>query len=120
MKELITVELKNVRFFAFHGIHALEQKTGTDFIVNLNASYINKQITDFQISDTINYVSLFEIVKLEMSKPTALLENLLAKIETAIHNQFPDLYEIEISIEKLNPPIVNMCGHVGVSLKKTY
>ncbi len=120
MNEYFIIELKDVRFFAFHGCYELERKVGTDFIVNLKVWYKPKPATDFQLNDTVNYVSLFELVKKEMQVPTALLETLISKMEVSIHNQFPEIKEMEISITKQNPPILNMAGKVAVSFKKLY
>ena len=120
MYEYFIIELKEVRFFAFHGCYELEQKSGTDFIVNLKVWYQPKPDSDFQLKDTVNYVSLFELVKKEMQIPTALLETLISKMEVSIHHLFPEIKEIAISIEKQNPPILNMAGNVAVSFKKIY
>lgn len=119
MKEVITVELINIRFFAFHGLYELEQKTGTDFIVDLKVKYVPGS-TEITIDETINYETLFELVKSKMEVPEKLLETLTKNIANSIYEQFPFTKEINIRIEKINPPIENMCGNVAVSYRQKF
>lgn len=120
MAELITVELKRLHFFAFHGLFAEERKTGNEFDVNLSVCYspVSGVITD--INETVNYAKLFELVKTEMQKPRDLLETLVMEIAELIHASFPQIRKVEISIDKLYPPIAGFDGSVGVIYKKEY
>ena len=84
---MITVELKNVRFHAFHGLYAEEQKSGSDYDINLSVSWEeNKLITE--LDETVNYARLHALVKEEMKKPRRLLETLLAAHPLHIESSF--------------------------------
>ena len=109
-----TIELKGVIFFAFHGLHEEERKTGNEYEVDLAVKYIaaGKKIT--KIEDTVNYVRLFEIVKQEMEKPRNLLETIAMAITEKIQEQFSQVKEVEVRINKKNPPIINFSGSVAV------
>ena len=116
---MITVELKNVRFHAFHGLYAEEQKSGSDYDINLLVSWEeNKVITE--LDDTVNYARLHTLVKEEMKKPRRLLETLLMEIAEKIHDEFPHVQDINISVAKLNPPIVNFIGSTSVIYRKQF
>jgi 7,8-dihydroneopterin aldolase/epimerase/oxygenase len=116
MRGLLTIELKQLRFFAYHGLYKEEQKIGNDFEVDLLVSYnTSEMVTD--ISDTINYVTLYEIVKEEMKKTTELLETLVMTITGRIREKFPQAVSIDISIYKLTPPIAKFPGKVGAKYK---
>ena len=93
MAALITVELKQLHFFAYHGLYAEERKTGHEFEVNLFVSYLPVSGTITGISDTVNYVELYELLKSE---------------------------KIEIAVTKLHPPITGFTGTVGVKYSKEY
>ena len=112
------IELKQLQFFSFHGLYAEERKVGEEFIVDLSVKYISKQKAITSLDETINYETLYEIVKKEMSQPRALLETLAQSIADKIQHVFPLIKEIEIRIEKKNPPIVGFIGSVAVRYKK--
>ena len=72
------------------------------------------------ISQTINYVSAFEIIKSEMEKPRQLLETLAMEIVEKLHQEHPSINRIEFHIRKTQPPIANFLGSVGVSYSKDF
>jgi dihydroneopterin aldolase len=67
------------------------------------------------LSDSIDYVSVYELVKKRMDKPTPLLETVVTEIAQSILAEFQLASKIFISIDKLCPPIHNFEGKVGVS-----
>jgi dihydroneopterin aldolase len=116
MSEFI-IELKQLYFFSFHGLYEEERKVGGEFVVDLFVKYPEeKQITS--LSQTINYAALYAIIKEEMNQPKDLLETLAQSIAEKIHTAYPSVNEIDIRIEKKNPPIVGFVGSVAVSFKK--
>ena len=120
MPGLLTIELKQLRFFAKHGLYAEERKTGNEFEVTLIISYqpITGTITD--LSDTVNYVQLYDLLKTEMQKPRNLLETFAMEVTELMHSSFPEIKRIEISITKLHPPIAKFTGTIGVKYSKEY
>ena len=115
-----TIELKDLWFFSFHGLHAEERDTGGEFRADLSAKIISAEETPSHLRDTVNYVTLYEIIKSEMHKPQALLETVASNISEKIRHELPLVSEIEIFIEKKNPPIVGFSGTVGVRYKKVF
>jgi dihydroneopterin aldolase len=116
---MISVEIKNVRFHAFHGCYAEEKKSGNDFEVNVSISWQAEAMIK-ELNETVNYASLYELLKQEMKQPRQLLETLVMEIAEKIQGEFPQVKEVNISIEKLNPPIVNFIGHTAVTYKKQF
>jgi dihydroneopterin aldolase len=113
MAEFI-IELKHLQFFSFHGLFAEERKVGGEFIVDLSVKYVSNQKVITSLDETINYAALYDIVKKEMSEPRDLLETIAQTIADKIQKNFPLIKEIEIRIEKKNPPIVGISGNVAV------
>src|SRR5258705_11880685 len=97
MNGWVTVELRQLHFFAYHGLFPEEQKTGNDFEVNLSVSYEPVGGVISGIGDTINYVELYDLVKVEMQRTTPLIETLAMRITTLIHEKFPHVKKTEIS-----------------------
>jgi dihydroneopterin aldolase len=119
MEAIMTIQLSRLRFFAKHGLYAEEMKTGNEFEVNLSVDHIPAGDIVTDISSTVNYVKLYELVKARMQQPTALLETLAMEITEAIFATFPAVKKAEVSVTKLYPPIVGFTGSVGVSYLKT-
>ena len=116
----MTVELKQVRFFAYHGLYPEERKTGNEFEVNLSVSFEPAEGVVKDLAATVNYAALFELVNAQMKKPADLLETLLTTIAANIKTAFPQVKKISISVAKLHPPIAKFSGQVCVTVQKEY
>jgi dihydroneopterin aldolase len=113
------IELKGLQFFSFHGLYEEEKKTGGEFSVDVFVkTTAGKNITFLE--ETINYAALYEIVKAEMGQPRELLETLSQSMAEKIRLAFPHTKEIEIRIEKKNPPIAGFIGSVAVTYRKSF
>lgn len=119
MHEEFSIELKDCWFYSFHGLYEEERKTGGEFLVDVivktdSAGVINS------IDETINYSSVYKIVKTEMNQPRDLLETLTRSIAEKIHDTFPAVKQIEVCITKKNPPIKSYSGKVAVRYGVSY
>lgn len=117
---MITVQLQNLLFNAFHGIHDEEKILGNQYVVNAVVEF--HEVTDVivRLNDTVNYAVVYEIIKKRMSIPTPLLETIVMEIGNEIHRQFPNLKSITISINKMHPPIESMQGSALVTWHKQF
>ena len=120
MSNLLTISLNNVRFRAYHGLYPEERQKGNDFVVNMQVSYISKSGTIVSLEDTIDYGVLFDIMNSMMQQPVDLLETLVQGIAQAVHQKFPQVKEVNVSVEKLNPPIDKFSGSAAVSYKTEF
>ncbi len=120
MSDILTISLNNVRFRAYHGLYPEERQKGNDFVVNMQVSYIPKSGTILSLEDTIDYASLFEIINSTMQQPVDLLETLTQTIAHTAHLAYPQIKEISVAVEKLNPPIDKFSGSVEVKFSKKY
>lgn len=118
MAAVMTIQLNQLRFFAKHGLYAEELKTGNEFEVNLSVGHIPAEDIITDISATVNYVKLYELVKSRMQQPSALLETVAMEITEAIFAAFPGVKKTELSITKLHPPIAGFTGNVGIKYCK--
>ena len=115
MSNLLTISLNNVRFRAYHGLHPEERQKGNDFVVNMQVNYIPKSGIISSLEETIDYADLFTIINTTMQRPVDLLETLVQTIAHNVHQQFPHVNEVTVSVEKLNPPIDKFSGSAAVS-----
>ena len=114
------IELKGLRFFAEHGMYAEERKVGNQFEIDLSVCYkVPKQVIT-SMEQTVNYVEIYRIVEEEFSGHKQLLETCAMQICERLHEHFPEIKQVDISIKKINPPITNFTGSVGVSYSKEF
>lgn len=98
--------LENVRFHASHGVLEQERLTGGDFIVSVSAACpLAVAMKSDDVADTLNYATLYEIVRNEMQKPSRLLENVAGRIGESVFATLPQVDSLIVKITKTNPPM---------------
>lgn len=117
---MLTVHLNDLRFFARHGVFDGEPLAGSEFEVQLQVSYDEKDIRFNDLNNVLDYVELYDIVKKRMAMPTPLVEEIAESIIRKIRHEYSFVKEVSISIFKLQPPIENFQGKVGVTLQKKF
>ena len=106
---MFTINLHNLIFHSYHGIHEEERILGNEFEVNVNLSFIaDEYITTLE--QTINYATVYEIIKQRMLTATPLLETLVQDLTDEIRAFDNRIKSISVSVEKKNPPMPNMEG----------
>lgn len=111
------IVLNDVRIHARHGVMPQETAVGGDFIVNLRVGYDFRQamMTD-NVTDTLSYADIYDMVKREMDKPSRLLEHVAGRIAKCLFDTWPDVSSLDMTITKLNPPMGAECGGAGVEI----
>ena len=114
------IYLKNVRFHAYHGVLQQERTVGNDYVVNLTVDYdfTGAMETD-ELSATINYAELYEIIKEEMAIPSKLLEHVAGRIGKRLFSEYSAICQIQLAITKVNPPFGADCDGAGVEVVLT-
>jgi len=120
-RELNIIELVNMEFYAYHGCFREEQIIGNKFIVTLTVEtdLTTPGETD-ELSDAVNYQDLYKLVKKEMEITSKLLEHVAKRIITSVHESFPVVKMITVSISKLNPPVGGKVEASKVILSKSF
>ena len=117
---MVSIELLKLKMHAFHGIYEGERKTGSEYELNIKVNFDEGGIEFHDLGDTINYGEIFTIVKQCMQIPTPLLEKVADTIIRAIKQQYPEITEVILSIYKLQAPLENFNGKIGVTLHKRF
>ena len=114
------ITLEGMEFFAHHGFYREEQKIGNKFAVDI---IIISDLTDAaehdSLEETVNYETLYKIIRHVMSEPTKLLEHLGKRIIDTVFEQFQQVSSVEVKVRKYNPPVGGICPRASVSLKDT-
>lgn len=109
--------LREVRFHAFHGVMPQERKVGADFTVSLRVGVnLSLPAESDDVADTLNYATLYEVVKQQMEIPSQLLEHVAGRIGKAVMDTFPQVTGVDVTLTKLNPPMGADCAGASVEL----
>ena len=113
------IALNRLRFYAYHGVFDEERKTGNEFTVTLRVwvPCDKDRMREDDLSHTVSYAELYEIVSEEMNNPRNLLETVALSIADRIRGEYPSLRGGEIEIEKMHPPIPGIMGTASVTLR---
>jgi len=102
----LSVKLRKMKFFAYHGAYPEERKKGGTFTVSLELILnSNKSAETDVLSDTVDYAEVYATVKQVMIVPSNIIEHVAARIATAVFEQFPLVEGITVKLTKDNPPI---------------
>lgn len=114
-----SIHLSDLRFYAHHGWYSEETMAGGGYLVNVSIDFEGPD-TIQHLDDTINYVAVYDRLKQVFNSPAKLLETVADDACSAITEVDKRIKTINITITKLNPPVSNFIGSVGVSLLKSY
>ena len=112
------IHLKDLRFYAFHGVLPQEKSVGAYFILNIcvKVDVERAALTD-EISDTVSYADIYQIAKEEMQVTSKLLEHVAGRICKRLYQEFSSVEAVDITIEKENAPIgTGAQGLAGITL----
>lgn len=120
MAAFLSIHLNNILFYSKHGIHVEEGVVENGFKVDVSITYAAPEKLITSLDDTINYVAVYQMLQHAFSIKTKLLETLAMQLCAAIKHQYSYVTAISITINKVNPPITNFSGSVGVNYTATY
>lgn len=106
---MVTVKISGLRLHGRHGVMDQERVVGNEFSVDIvmkcrPEAEIAAAADD--ISLTVNYAEVIDVVRREMAVPSRLIENVAWRIAKAICSDFPVVEEVTVEVTKLMPP----CG----------
>ena len=112
-----TITLDSLRFYAYHGAEPQEAIVGAWYTVDVT---IKADATDAVLNDnlsgTVNYAKVAEIIKQQMQIRSALLEHVAGRIVNALLTAFPAINSLTVKVCKENPPVCAPCAASGFTL----
>ncbi len=114
-----TITLNGMRFYAYHGCFAEEQRIGTHFTVDVvfETDTTQAQHSD-DISHTVSYLDVYHTIQREMSVPSHLLEHVGDRIGEALLAEYPAIESARVRVSKMNPPLGGQLDSVTVEIIK--
>lgn len=113
------IALEGLEFHAFHGVYPHERESGNWFEVDVavDTDFSKAAETD-ELSGTVDYELIYQVVKQEMDKPSKLLETVGENIVDEILKRFTRVTNVELKISKINPPIGGKAKKATVFISK--
>ena len=99
--------LRDLRFYARHGVLEQERTVGNAYTVNLTLRLSDAGAAVFEdhLDGTISYAEVYALVREEMHTPSALLEHVAGRILRRLFETFDLLEYAEVEVCKDNPPM---------------
>jgi dihydroneopterin aldolase len=117
MRSKWVISLRGIKIKAFHGLYEFEKKEGNNFLVDVSVKLTDDQLTISDLDSTVNYENLYKIVVEQMKIPTDLLEEVVKRIGEKILEEYKIVSLVEVSLAKLNPPMMDDCAEAKVTIK---
>lgn len=113
--------LENIRIYSNHGCLDEEALIGSDYVVDLEIEAdLSKSAQTDDLSDTVDYVHLNQIVKEEVSIRSKLLEKVADRVLQRIGNEISMVSFARIKLSKMNPPIGGNVEKVSIIFEKKF
>lgn len=111
------INVDGIKLRAYHGCLEEEALIGGDYIVNitLHTDFSVAAMND-ELADTIDYVTVYNIVKEEMAIRSKLIEHVAQRIVARLKKEFASLDGGGVTVIKLRPPMNGNVEQVSVTL----
>lgn len=110
--------IKNMKFYAYHGVILAERELGQFFHIDLEL-YMDlcPAGKSDSLEDTIDYSNVFSLIrKINEDNKFQLIERLAENVADALLTNYPQLEKVKIAVRKPEAPINEEFEWVGVEL----
>ena len=114
MGRFFTIRLKDLLFTASIGVFDQERSVGNQFNVNVEIKTGASEFVTEDLSTSISYADVYDLVSEVMAKEWLLLESAAQNIAEAIDNKYPGIIAARVRIEQLAVPLIGMQGTAEV------
>jgi len=113
------IEIEGMEFYSYHGHFAEEQVVGNRFIVDLALiTNCTKAVKSDDLTDALNYQSVYLVVKEEMQIKSHLLEHVAGRILSRLYKEYNTIEKAKVKISKMNPPMGGQIEKVSVTIER--
>lgn len=112
------IEVNDIKLYAYHGCLNEEAVIGGNYSVSivLHMDFTEAAEED-DLSKTIDYVKVNQIVREEMQIRSKLIEHVALRIVKKLQASFVMLEKLQIKVTKINPPINGDVKDVSVIIE---
>ena len=114
-----TIRLKNMKFYAYHGVNNHEKKFGAEFQIDLELTYNNKSFISDKLKDVINYEELYvDVENCVKENKFNLIEALAEKISNEIMLKYTVVESSVVRVRKPFAPIKGIFDNIEFEIVK--
>ena len=112
--------IKDLKIFAYHGVHAHEKLNGQNFVFDITAWVdLSKPCESDDVNDTVSYSEMMKkVVETFTAEKYDLIEKAAQVVADAILEAFPRVAECEILLKKPEAPIKADFSYVAVEIRR--
>jgi len=113
-KSLTKLTIKNLEFYAFHGVKDEEKKLGGRYQMDLELYYDSTDaIANDKLSSALNFEDILYTIAGELSqKNFNLIETLAHQILSVVSDNYPILSKATVRIRKFNIPFKGILDYI--------
>ncbi|MCZ8517599.1 dihydroneopterin aldolase [Paenibacillus filicis] len=114
------MSLKQMQFFANHGVYPEENRLGQRYIVDVDMYMpLDKPGRSDALEDTVNYAEVYEVIKACVEKKTfKLIEALAEDIASEVLRTYTSINEMTVRVVKPHPPVAIFFDGVSVEIHR--
>lgn len=114
------IMLKDMAFYAYHGVNPEENVLGQRFVVDIELFLDLQQAGQSDaIEDTVSYAKVYKLTaKIVTENVFKLLEALAQKIADEILSQFAMVQEIQVAVKKPQAPVNGIFDYFAVEIRR--
>ena len=100
------IAVEGIKVYAYHGCLKEEGLIGANYTVDvlMETDFTAAAQTD-DLAQTVDYVSVYQIVENQMAIRSNLIEHVGQRIANELKGTFPHVRNLEVKVTKLNPPM---------------
>lgn len=111
------INVEGIKLYAYHGCLDEEAVIGGEYIVDVFLETdLSAACKSDDLSQTIDYVKVYRIVKREMAIRSKLIEHVGKRISDALHSEYKTLQKVRVKVTKINPPVNGYVEKVSVEI----
>lgn len=112
--------IKDLKFFAYHGVNPEEKRDGQNFILDITLySDLSKPCLTDNVNDTVSYAKVIKTVRAVFTeKSFDLIEKAAQTVSDAILDSYPAIVKVKILLKKPEAPVKADFGFVAVEIER--
>ncbi len=109
--------VEGIKLYAYHGCLVEEGKIGANYVVDviMETDFTEAALND-DLSKTIDYVIVYDIVKKQMAVRSKLIEQVGKRIVDELKSTLIGLQKVTVKVTKFNPPMNGNVEKVSIEI----
>lgn len=110
--------IRNLKIFAYHGVHGYEKENGQNFIFDIDAFVdMSKPCASDDVEDTVSYSEIIaETTRIFTADKYDLIEKAAQSVADGLFESFDKIQSLKILLKKPEAPIKADFDYVGVEI----